>query len=124
MDTVSEVVKQTAKGQKFELLWGDFLDEFYRSGKEKKMDMVKDEPEHFDNIQAETYAFIAGAVEKLCNDAELEPPAWVFKDKYFLREPYFALNAKGMLRVVLLVESPNEFVVRNVFVSENCLTRA
>jgi len=62
-------------------------------------------------------------VEKLCNDSELEPPAWVFKEKYFLKDPMFALDAKGMLRLVLLVESPNEFVVRNIFVTENCLQR-
>ncbi|RJO61152.1 hypothetical protein C4544_03620 [candidate division WS5 bacterium] len=66
---------------------------------------------------------MSGAVEKLCNDSELEPPAWVFKEKYFLKDPMFALDAKGMLRLVLLVESPNEFVVRNIFVTENCLQR-
>jgi len=48
---------------------------------------------------------------------------WVFKEKYFLKEPMFALNAKGDLRTILLVESPNEFLVRNIFVSNNCLQR-
>ena len=61
--------------------------------------MVKDEPEYF-TISQQTYALLAGAVEKLCNDSELE-----------------ALDAEGMLRLVLLVESPNEFVVRNIFVT-------
>lgn len=69
------------------------------------------------------YAFIAGAVEKLCNDSKIKPPEWVFKVKYFLKDPMFSLDAKGRLRLILLVESPNEFVVRNIFVTENCLQR-
>ena len=32
-------------------------------------------------------------------------------------------NAKGGLRIALLVESPPEFKARNIFVSENCLER-
>jgi len=102
---------------------GDFLDEFYATNKVKKKNMVKDEPEYLDSISQQTYAFLAGAVEKLCNDSGLRPPFWVFKAKYFLKDPMFAIDAKGMLRVYLLVESPNEFVVRNIFVTENCLRR-
>jgi len=107
----------------FEIHLGNFLDEFYRSDKTVKIDMVKSEPEYFEAISLQTYAFLAGAVEKLCNDSDLETPDWVFKGKYFLKDPMFALDAKGMLRLVLLVESPNEFVVRNIFVTENCLQR-
>lgn len=122
--TVAEVVKWTCDNiDDFEIHLGNFLDEFYRSSKTVRIDMVKDEPEYFETISKQTYAFLAGAVEKLCNDSELEPPGWVFKEKYFLKDPMFALDAKGMLRLVLLVESPNEFVVRNIFVTENCLQR-
>ena len=122
--TVAEVVKWTCENiDDFEINLGNFLDEFYRSSKTVKIDMVKDEPEYFETISQQTYAFLAGAVEKLCNDSELEPPDWVFKKKYFLKDPMFALDAEGMLRLVLLVESPNEFVVRNIFVTENCLQR-
>lgn len=122
--TVAEVVKWTCENiDEFEIFFGDFLDEFYRSSETKRIEMVKDEPESFENVPLQTYAFLAGAVEKLCNDSELEPPDWVFKEKYFLKDPMFALDAKGMLRLVLLVESPNEFVVRNIFVTENCLQR-
>jgi hypothetical protein len=107
----------------FEIHLGNFLDDFYRNSKTIRIDMVKDEPEYFKTISKQTYAFLAGAVEKLCNDSGLEPPDWVFKEKYFLKDPMFALDAEGMLRLVLLVESPNEFVVRNIFVTENCLQR-
>ena len=121
---IAEVVKLASENAKeFEIYLGDFLDEFYATNKVKKKNMVKDEPEYLDSISQQTYAFLAGAVEKLCNDSGLKPPSWVFKDKYFLKDPMFAIDAKGMLRVYLLVESPNEFVVRNIFVTENCLRR-
>lgn len=122
--TIAEVVKLTSGNTKeFEIYLGDFLDEFYAADKVKKKHMVREEPEYFISISQQTYAFLAGAIEKLCNDIGLRPPSWVFRDKYFFKDPMFAIDAKGMLRVYLLVESPNEFVVRNIFVTENCLQR-
>ena len=85
--------------------------------------MLRAEPEHFPFLSQQTYAFLAGTAEKLCNDAGIDPPGWVFKDDYVLKDPMFAMDAKGMFRVYLLVESPIEFVVRNIFVTENCLQR-
>jgi hypothetical protein len=123
--TITEVLKSTSNNNSnYNILFGDFLDEFYRSDKTAKMAMIKDEPEVFSNVSISKYAFLAGAAEKLCTDSGLEPPKWVFKEKYYLKDPVFAVNAKGNLRIILLAESPNEFVARNVFVSENCLHRA
>lgn len=121
---LQEVIKKTAKNpDNFELYWGNFLDYYYRCDKEQKKEIVREEPENFKELSKQRYAFIAAAVEKLCNDYNIAPPDWVFKDKYFLKDPMFALNARGDLRLFLLVESPNEFVVRNIFVTENCLKR-
>jgi hypothetical protein len=122
--TIAEVVKLTSRNTNdFEIHLGNFLDEFYRSSESTKSNMVKDEPESFNNISQQTYAFVAGTTEKLCNDSSIVPPRWIFKDEYTLKEPMFAMDAKGTLRLYLLVESPIEFVVRNVFVTENCLQR-
>lgn len=122
--TVAEVVKSTSENLKeYKIYLGDFLDEFYASDIKTKTEMVKEEPGEYEDISQQTYAFIAGAVEKLCNDSKIKPPEWVFKVKYFLKDPMFSLDAKGRLRLILLVESPNEFVVRNIFVTENCLQR-
>ncbi|OGO82429.1 MAG: hypothetical protein A2Y21_01315 [Clostridiales bacterium GWC2_40_7] len=122
--TVAEVVKSTSENIKeYKIYLGDFLDEFYASDIKTKIEMIKEEPGEYEGISQQTYAFIAGAVEKLSNDSKFKPPEWVFKAKYFLKDPMFSLDAKGMLRLILLVESPNEFVVRNIFVTENCLQR-
>lgn len=121
---IEEMMKLTSENpEDFEIFFGDFLDRFYRASQNEKAHYVHDEPQLYYSIPAATNAFIAGAVEKLCNDAGIEPPSWVFKERFYLKEPMFSLNAKGMLKKILLFESPNEFVARNVFVPDNCLTR-
>lgn len=68
--------------------------------------------------------FLAAMVHKLCNDHEIECPAWVHRQNYVLNEPHFWLNAKGNLRYMLLAESPIEFKIRNLYVTSNTLSRA
>lgn len=121
---IKDMVKLTAQNpDNFEINLGNFLDNFYNCNTKEKKELIREEPESFNDISKQKYAFIASAVEKLCNDSGIKPPKWVFKEKYFLKEPMFALNAQGDLRTILLVESPNEFLVRNIFVSDNCLQR-
>lgn len=48
---------------------------------------------------------------------------WMSDEKFILKEPYFALNAKGMLKVILLQESPKDFRRNNIYVSENVLEK-
>lgn len=120
MNTIKDLIKQP---EDFEIYWGDFLDYFYHNNQKEKQRIVKEEPKQYQDLSQKTYAFVAAAVEKLCNDSNIEPPNWVFKDKYFLKDPMFSLDAKGDLRTILLLESPHEFIVRNIFVSENCLER-
>lgn len=129
METIKQIIELTAKEvNKNKNLWhylGDFLDKFYAqyTTKEERYELVKDEPEYYDNISEITYAFIAGAVHKICWDYWVEVPTWVMKKKYFLEKPYFSLNAQGDLRLVLLAESPIPFRMRNIFTSENTLDR-
>jgi len=121
---IGDVVELAAKDPgNFFIYFGNFLDDFYRVTSREKADMVREEPPWPENLPAHKMAFLAGAVEKLCLDHKIQAPAWTGKNKYVLKEPHFALNAKGDLRIALLVESPPEFKARNVFVSENCLER-
>ncbi|NTZ20783.1 hypothetical protein EXW96_25680 [Paenibacillus sp. JMULE4] len=107
----------------FEIHTGNFLDEFYRSDNEKRKQMVEQEPAFYPNLALHILPFLAGMAEKLCNDYNLECPAWVYRPQYYLKEPVFWMEAKGNLRLVLLVESPIEFRLRNIFTSANSLTR-
>ena len=120
--TVNELITLSSDDiSNFEIHVGNFLDEFYRRDKKEKAAMVAKPPNK--KLPAKQMAFLAATVEKLCNDSGISPPKWVFEKQYFLEEPYFALDAQGMLRVILLLESPNEFLVRNIFISNNALSR-
>ena len=94
------------------------LREEYKNNK----DFLQEEP-IWENIPIERQAFYAGVAHYLSNKCGLEKPSWVLKEEYFLDKPYFSLNAKGKLQLVLLAESPNEFRIRNIFISANSLDR-
>ena len=54
---------------------------------------------------------------------ELSVPAWTGGETRQLYWPWFA-TPLGAVRAVLLLESPPAFRARNLFVSENALSRA
>lgn len=107
----------------FEIHVGNFLDEFYRCDRKTRTRMVEREPQHGEKLAPHMLPFLAGMVHKLCNDYGVDCPTWVHKEKYILKEPYFPLNATGNLRQLLIEESPEEFRTRNIFTTDNCLTR-
>ena len=105
---------------------GNYLDEFYYSmSNEQRQEVLNEEPEWFDGAGEYEKAFIVAMVNKLAVDYNLDTPSWVYKDEYFqLKTPHFAMNAKGDLRLLLLVESPKQFRMRNIFTTANVLSRA
>lgn len=123
--SIKELVEEVSKGKDSALLLGTFLDFFYSketSSKEREK-LVEEEPESYSNVSQEYYASIAATVHNICEKYDVPRPEWIMKDKYFLKEPYFGIGAKGNLRLILLLESPAHFRMRNVFVSENALDR-
>jgi hypothetical protein len=114
------------KGEGFpDSVLGDFIDDFRLRTKdsEEKAALVHEEPER---VAVEGYrdvnAYLAAVAETLCREAGLTPPAWTEKSEYFLPEPWFAGGLEN-LKAILLVESPIPFRRRNLFVSENAMTR-
>lgn len=67
-------------------------------------------------------AYLAAVVETLCRETALRPPLWTEKPEYFLVKPWFAGGLED-LKAILLVESPVPFRRRNLFVTENAMTR-
>jgi hypothetical protein len=68
-------------------------------------------------------AYIAATAEELARRFELPQPDWTVGEDRQLRNPWFA-SPLAELRAVLLLESPPAFRARNLFVSENALSRA
>ena len=106
----------------FNILLGDFLDEFYRSDNEVRCKAIANPPQFTSNEQVYA-AIIAATVHKLANDFKLDVPKWVYDKRFYLSKPYFDGNVKGNLRLVFMYKSPPEFKHRNLFVCENILKR-
>ena len=123
MYSLKNVINDIANGKEFAICFGDFLDSFYNSNTKIKQSAIQDEPNRHIEISSYIYAYVASSAHKLANDYNLEVPQWVFDKFYFLEEPYFAMDAKGRLRLLLMYESPAEFKFRNVFEVANTLSR-
>ena len=122
MNNFTQILKSVEEGNDFYILLGDFLDEFYRSDRDKQQSMIFDEPA-INDCPRELLSFVAASAHKLANDYQLEVPKWVFKKRYYTNEPFFAGNVKGKLRLLFMYKSPTEFKHRNLFVDENVLKR-
>ena len=122
--TLAEVAELTAQGESFDLSLRNFLDGFYAKPdvlalKAEPMLLSGRIPQH-GSIED---AYLAATAEWLAWRYDLTPPAWPFAPSRSLRRPWFA-STLAALRAVLLWESPAPFRSRNLFVSENALSRA
>jgi hypothetical protein len=122
--TLAEVAELTAAGESFDLCLRNFLDDFY--ARPQAMALQAEPPRlveinmRFGQIED---AYLAAVAEWLAWKFELPPPRWAFAPARSLRRPWFA-SQLASLRALLLIESPAPFRSRNLFVSENALSRA
>lgn len=101
----------------FDILFRDFLHEFNASPSETAL---KEEPYPLDKIKS---AYLAAVSEQLAYQNDFSIPEWVYKDEYFLEEPFFAGSTEG-LKPLLIMESPVPFRRRGIFVSARALKTA
>lgn len=122
--SLAEVAQLTVEGESFDLCLKNFLDEFQVH---PSANALSEEPailrDRFPEIGAIQDAYLAAVAESLASASHLSVPLWAFAETRKLHRPWFALNYSSM-RAVLLVESPPAFRSRNLFVSENALSRA
>jgi hypothetical protein len=121
--TLAEVAQWTLDGSPFDLCFANFLDEFYDSPGAAAL--AGDPPllaASFGDLGRVQDAYLAATAEELARKYELPFPAWTDGDARKLHRPWFA-SQLSTLRAVLLLESPPAFRARNLFVSENALTR-
>ena len=122
--TLAEVAQLAANGESFDLCLRNFLDGFLaRPG----TDALTAEPEKLADklpqFGAVEDAYLAATAEWLAWKFSLPPPRWAFEPARSLPRPWFA-SQLAALRGLLLLESPAPFRSRNLFVSENALSRA
>ncbi|MBM3846605.1 MAG: hypothetical protein FJ405_10015 [Verrucomicrobia bacterium] len=121
--TLREVAQLAALEYSFDQCLANFLDDFYsRPTTEALVDM----PPLLGPLKGETGriqdAYLAATAEELCCKYRLLLPVWTSAAERRLSRPWFALPWASV-RAVLLWESPPGFRSRNLFVSENALSR-
>jgi hypothetical protein len=121
--TIAEVAQLTIGGEPFDLCLANFLDEFYSTPNALSLSQTPEllGPKFGDQGRVQD-AYLAATTEYLGAAYHLPIPVWVTDDARKLHYPWFASNLAS-LRAVLLLESPATFRARNLFVSENALTR-
>jgi len=121
--SLAEVARWTgSRGEFFPHLW-DFLDQF---SIERRPEMLAEEPTRLAGSIEEgnvSDAYLAAVAVALSRSAGVVPPTWAREPGRALRSPWFA-HPGGALRATLILESPAAFRERNLFVSENALSRA
>ncbi len=121
--TLSDVAAMTLQGGSFDLGLANFLDEFYAVPNEGALAaepplLVPSRGE----VGARCDAYLAATAEELARAYSLRCPGWTAAESRWLHRPWFA-SPLASLRAVLILESPPAFRARNLFVSENALTR-
>ena len=121
---LAEVAALAAQGDSFDRCLANFLDGFYAA---PNADALADAPgllaPQFGDLGRVQDAYLAATAEELARRFELPQPGWTAGESRQLHRPWFA-SPLSALRAVLLLESPPAFRARNLFVSENALTRA
>ena len=122
--TLAEVAALAARGDSFDRCLANFLDEFYGA---PNAAALADAPTllapRLGDLGRVQDAYLAATAEELARRFELPLPAWTVGEQRQLHRPWFATSLAA-LRAVLLLESPPAFRARNLFVSENALSRA
>ena len=122
--TLAEVAQLVINGDSFDRCLANFLDEFYAAPDAKALAEAPAllAPVLGDPGQVQD-AYLAATAEELARVHGLCVPTWVAAETRKLHRPWFA-SPLAALRAVLLLESPAAFRSRNLFISENALTRA
>lgn len=122
--TLAEIASRSACGDSFDRCLANFLDEFYAA---PQAAALADPPlllaPQLGSPGRVQDAYLAATAEELARRFNLPTPAWAGSDERTLHSPWFA-TPLAALRAVLLLESPPAFRSRNLFVSENALSRA
>lgn len=93
----------------------DFVDDFRRN---KDMTVLQ---EPFDLGDERLDALLASAIEYLCDEMSLAPPAWV--EAVPGCEGAWFVSGLENVKAIAIVESPVRFRMRKIFVLENFLDR-
>lgn len=118
-DVIQEMNKDLWDG-----IFCEFLDDFYAHYELLPKNYFLDEPKWGDNFPYEQRVIMSCHIHKLVDKYKrFDRSKWIFKEYYFSKDPIFAMNAKGNLRLWLLRNSESYYVLKNCYLGENTLSR-
>ena len=121
--SLAEVAQWVLEGNPFDPTLACFLDGFYAK---PNQDALVEEPlllePKFGKLGRVQDAYLAASAEELARVYNFRYGRWAIDERRKLREPWFA-SELASLRALLIQESPAAFRSRNIFVSENALSR-
>jgi hypothetical protein len=121
-DSLAEVSRWTTSRSDFDLHLADFIDQF-RLGPHSRR-LVDEPPRLAGTIEDGDVAdaWLAAVAVSLSREIRKPPPPWATMEDRKLSTPWFAIRSAA-IRATLIAESPAAFRERNLFVSENVLSR-
>jgi hypothetical protein len=121
--TLAEVAQLILQGESFDFCLANFLDRFYAAPTADALSappvLLAPATGGLGGVQD---AYLAATAEHLSYTHGFPAPDWVAGTARKLHRPWFA-SPLAAPRTVLLLESPAAFRSRNLFVSENALSR-
>ena len=99
----------------------EWLDSFYISDKERKIEMMVEEPPMLGMDKYDAY--LGAIAEHLSREYQLPIPKWTQSPDRFLHSAWFVTKIEGF-KARFLMESPVAFRKRMIFVSSDPLSRA
>jgi hypothetical protein len=122
--SLAEVAQLALAGDSFGLNLANFLDAFYQTPTSAALVpepvLLASQLGHLGKVRD---AYLAATAEELARSYNFPLPRWTESEERRLHRPWFASDLAS-LRAVLILESPPGFRSRNLFVSENALSRA
>jgi hypothetical protein len=121
--TLAEVAQDTLDGESFGMSLANFLDGFYfKPAGEALLETPATLKGKVEEGEVKD-AYLAATAEELARRYKYKMPEWIWEEERKLHRPWFAPSPQS-IRGILILESPVGFRSRNLFVSENALSRA
>lgn len=98
-----------------------FVDDFRGSTLSGQNSLVADPPATCGHSGMD--AFLAGLVEFLCVEAQIEPPCWV-NDSWRMAEPWLFVAFSAAFHAYVMARTPISFARRGVFIAREVFDRA
>ena len=122
-ETLAKVAQLAAQGDCFDRCLSNFLDGFYAN---PTLAALTETPIFlaplFGDIGCVQDCYLAAVSDEVAHAKGFRVRAWTGAENRVLHRPWFA-SPLAALRATLLLESPRGFRSRNLFVSENALSR-